>query len=201
MMRKIVGFGLAMILAFGATVFSSVGAYASTTDPTVALSPPENIGFCFRTLVDAGYIFEDIQSMFESEVIRLVNEIRAENGLSALRLHDDLADVARHRAEEKLAHDARGHISPTTGLEHTAHARAMGLNLAYAGENAILAGRTPQEVVDVWMASNGHRQFILSGHSTSRFTRPLRYIGVGFSFDDRNFTAWTLWKTCGSPAR
>jgi len=111
-----------------------------------------------------------------------------------------LAEIARLRTEEKIIYNVRGHLSPTTGLEHTAHARAMGLNVVYAGENSIRAGRTPQEVFDVWMDSSGHRQFILSGHSTSRFTMPLRYIGVGFSFSERT-TAWTLWQTCGRPAR
>jgi uncharacterized protein YkwD len=65
----------------------------------------------------AGFAYEDIQAMFEQEVIRLVNEIRAEHGLPALILHPELANVARLRAEEMVEYNVRGHISPTTGLE------------------------------------------------------------------------------------
>ena len=158
----------------------------------------ESIVFDFRALEAAGFAYEGIQTMFELEVIRLVNEIRASYGLPALTLHPELARIARLRTEEKVKYDVRGHLSPTTGLEHTAHARAMGLDVAIAGENSIRGSRTPQETIDVWMDSPGHRDFILSGHSTSRF-RERRYIGVGFSFGDRT-TAWTLWQTCGNPA-
>ena len=162
------------------------------------VAPTHEVDFDFRALEAAGLAYEDIQTMFELEVIRLVNEIRAEYGLPPLVLHVGLAEVARLRTEEKVIYDVRGHRSPTTGLEHTAHARAMGLNLAYAGENSGRGPRTPQGIVDGWMASCGHRAFILSGHSTSRF-RELGYIGVGFSFGER-ITAWTLWQTCGNPA-
>jgi uncharacterized protein YkwD len=68
----------------------------------------------------------------------------------------------------------------------------------YAGENSVRRPLTPQAAVDAWMNSTGHREFILSSHSTSRFSSitELKYIGVGFSFDDK-ITAWTLWQTCG----
>jgi uncharacterized protein YkwD len=162
------------------------------------LTPPADIGFDFRALEAAGFAYEDIQAMFEQEVIRLVNEIRAEYGLPILALHLELANVARLRAEEMVTHNVRGHLSPTTGLEHTAHANAMGLNLRYAGENSARGSRNPQAVVNAWMNSAGHRDFILSGHSTSRFPH-LGYIGVGFYFDE--ITAWTLWLTCNLPPR
>jgi uncharacterized protein YkwD len=176
----------------------TITAEVTADEKTSTLTPPCEIGFDFRALEAAGFAYEDIQSVFEQEVIRIVNEIRAEYGLQALAFHPELANVARLRTEEKVYHNVRGHLSPATGLEHTEHARAMGLNLAFAGENAVRGPRTPQAVVDAWLDSTVHRQFILSGHRTSPF-HDLGHIGVGFSFDERR-TAWTLWQTCNRPA-
>jgi len=172
------------------------------TETITAVTPSADIGFDRWALVDAWFSYEDIQTMFEQEVIRLVNIIRAEYGLPSVTFRSDIAVVARMRSDEMIVYDVGGHISPTTGLEHTEHARAMGLNLAYAGENMGRRAPNPQAVVDGWMGSTvGHRDFILSGHSTSRFPQ-MRYIGVGFAFGgERNLTAWTLWQTCGSPAQ
>jgi len=211
---------LAGIMAVGISFMATMGVHASppptetiTTAPistqsnnsytpddeqVVTITAPEDIGFDFRALEAAGFTYEEIQTIFELEAIRIVNEVRASYGLQPLTLHSGLARIARLRTEEMVTYNVRGHISPTTGLEHTAHARAMGLNLAYAGENAGRGPRTPQAIIDGWLESPAHREFILSGHSTSRFP-DLGHIGIGFSFDERR-TAWTLWQTCNNPA-
>lgn len=149
--------------------------YEAEIAAVVIPTPPDDIGFDRIALEVAGFEREQIQEMFEWEVIRIVNEIRAEHDLPPLVHHPALANIARLRTEEMVKYNVFSHKSPTTGLEHTAHARAMGLNLRYAGENAVSGRRTPQVVVDAWMASSAHRDFILSGHSTSRF-RALRYM-------------------------
>ena len=218
---KYVSFGLAIIMALGIkmavvadTVHAAPPVEATTvtvpktapeanTDTLIIETAPEmllpsEIGFDFRALESTGFSYEDIQTIFELEAIRIVNEVRMSYGLQPLRLHNGLARIARLRTEEMVYYNVRGHVSPTTGLEHTAHARAMGLNLAYAGENAGRGPRTPQDIIDGWMESTVHREFILSGHSTSRFP-DLGHIGIGFSFDERR-TAWTLWQTCNNPA-
>jgi uncharacterized protein YkwD len=43
-----------------------------------------------------------------------------------------------------------------------------------AGENAAAGASSPQEVVDIWMNSSGHRQNILNPK--------FRYIGVGYAY-------------------
>jgi uncharacterized protein YkwD len=147
---------------------------------------------------------QDIQAAFEQEVIRLVNEIRMEHGLQPFVYHSDLARIARIRATETIEHNARyTHRSPVNGLEHTAYANAMGLNVVYAGESAVWERLTPKEAVESWMDSPPHRDFILSGARGSRFTfswRTLNYIGVGFSFGEYHAsdTAWMLWLMPGS---
>ena len=212
MKKKMIRFGLGILMGLGMQVavlgagFSAVEAYANTLPITTSVDecniiiPPADIGFDRWALVEAGFATEDIQTMFEQETLRLVNIIRAEYGLPPVAFCNDMARIARMRSDEMIAYDVGGHVSPTTGLSHTEHARAMGLNLAYAGENMGRRAPNPQAAIDAWMSSTGHREFILSGHSTSRFSQ-MSYIGVGFAFGgERNITAWTLWQTCGSPA-
>ena len=137
---------------------------------------------------------ETIQTIFEQEVIRLVNEIRAERGLVPLIYHPELANIARLRAlETDLLPDR--HVSRTTGLAHTEHAIAMGLDVSFAGENRGGGQRTPQQVVNSWMNSQaGHREFILSGSNGNRFGNDLIYIGVGFS-GNLSTRKWVLWQS------
>ena len=166
------------------------GNNATSTMPNI-----NEIGFDFRALEAAGMPYEDIQTKFEQEVIRLVNIIRVDYGLPTLTYHADLARVARLRSEEMIEHGTFGHVSPTTGLEPTAHARAMGLNSRVVGENVGSAG-TPDIVVNGWMNSTGHRNFILSGHldSGAWSNHNLDYIGVGFAFGSDFGVRWTLWQ-------
>jgi uncharacterized protein YkwD len=131
----------------------------------------------------------DIQTAFEMEVVRLVNNIRVERGLPKLIYHVDLARIARLRAEESREVGV-AHVSPTTGLSHTEHARAMGLNTSFAAENTG-GSRLPSRVVDGWMSSDGHRRFILSGEIDNPFG-DLPYIGVGFCPDINVFQLWLM---------
>ena len=170
------------------------------------LTPPVDIGFDFRGLEAAGYSYEEIQSMFEAEVVRLVNGIRAEHGLPSLIHNPELARIARMRTEEIIEHRVRGHVSPVNGLEGTDYARAMGVSTPFAGEAIAFGQLTPQAAVNGWMVSTaGHREFVLSGSTDNGFTGELRYIGVGFSYGDSDLTfsdgtsplgrtAWTLWQ-------
>ena len=153
----------------------------------------------------------DIQSLFEQEVIRIVNEIRADHGLLPLTYSPELARIARLRAQESLDYGyIRGHISQTTGLAHTDHARSMGLDVRYAGEiwapgtgsGSMARGFTVNGSacpVNTWMASPDHRAFILSGLDGNDFGSDLVYIGAGFAFDHypdsiTRLGTWTLWQ-------
>ena len=108
---------------------------------------------------------------YETEVIRLVNEIRRDNGLSALKENWELSRVARYKAQDM--HDNRyfSHTSPVYGTPFQMM-RAFGLNYRTAGENIAMGYPTPQAVVNGWMDSSGHRANILNaGYSQ---------IGVGY---------------------
>ena len=108
---------------------------------------------------------------YESEVIRLVNEIRTENGLKPLTANWELSRIARYKSEDMANNCYFSHTSPTYGTPFQM-IRSFGLTYRSAGENIAYGQRTPAAVVDAWMNSNGHRANILN----PAFTQ----IGVGY---------------------
>ena len=108
---------------------------------------------------------------YEAEVIRLVNEVRAENGLKALSANWELSRVARYKSEDMSSNRYFSHTSPTYGTPFEMM-RAFGLSYRTAGENIAYGQRTPAAVVDAWMNSSGHRANILNASYTQ--------IGVGY---------------------
>lgn len=108
---------------------------------------------------------------FENEVIRLVNEIRAENGLKPLTANWELSRVARYKSQDMADHRYFSHTSPTYGSPFQM-IRNFGLSFRTAGENIAYGQRTPQAVVNAWMNSSGHRANILNASYTQ--------IGVGY---------------------
>ena len=110
-------------------------------------------------------------TQYEQEVIRLVNEIRAQNGLSALTYNWELSRVARYKSQDMVDNRYFSHTSPTYGTPFQM-IRSFGLSYRSAGENIAYGQRTPQAVVNAWMNSSGHRANILSSSCTQ--------IGVGY---------------------
>ena len=108
---------------------------------------------------------------YESEVIRLVNEIRANHGLKPL-IHDwQLSRVARYKSEDMKKNNYFSHTSPTYGSPFNMM-KNFGISYKTAGENIAKGYSTPKAVVDAWMNSPGHRANILNSSYT--------HIGVGY---------------------
>ena len=152
-------------------------------------------GASWHQLQNAGFTRASIQTAFEQELIRLVNDVRAEHGLPAFIVNDSLGYVARLRAEESLYHQSSTHYSERTGLRSTAHFRFIsGIRVDWAGENLGGGQHTAQHVLNRWMESAEHRAPILSGHSSSSFTN-ITHFGVGFDFASGSAypTRWSLW--------
>ena len=110
-------------------------------------------------------------TQYEQEVIRLVNEIRVQNGLSALTYNWELSRVARYKSQDMVDNRYFSHTSPTYGTPFQM-IRSFGLSYRSASENIAYGQRTPQAVVNAWMNSSGHRANILSSSYTQ--------IGVGY---------------------
>ena len=108
---------------------------------------------------------------FEQEVIRLVNEIRAENGLKALTYDWELSRVARYKSQDMKDNKYFSHTSPVYGTPFQM-IKNFGISYRSAGENNAKGYSTPQAVVNSWMNSSGHRANILNANYT--------HIGVGY---------------------
>lgn len=110
-------------------------------------------------------------TQFEQEVIRLVNEIRQENGLTPLTYNWELSRVARFKSQDMKDNRYFAHNSPTYGTPFQM-IRNFGISFRTAGENIAKGYKTPQAVVNGWMNSSGHRANILNAAYTQ--------IGVGY---------------------
>lgn len=108
---------------------------------------------------------------YEAEVVRLVNEVRKQNGLSPVRENWELSRVARYKSQDMKDKRYFSHTSPTYGTPFQMM-RAFGLSYRSAGENIAMGYSTPQAVMNGWMNSSGHRANILNSSYTQ--------IGVGY---------------------
>lgn len=86
------------------------------------------------------------------EVLSLVNKERAAVGLAPLKWDPELMDAAMERAGELVL--LFSHTRPNSGGCGT-------INPYLRGENAAEGAVSPEDVVDSWMNSPGHRQNIL----------------------------------------
>ena len=108
---------------------------------------------------------------FEAEVIRLVNDIRRQNGLGTLKTNWELSRVARYKSADMQKNGYFSHTSPTYGSPQQM-IKAFGISYRASGENIAYGYATPQAVVNGWMNSAGHRANILNAAYTQ--------IGVGY---------------------
>lgn len=116
---------------------------------------------------------------YEKEVVRLVNEIRRENGLNPLTEDWELSRVARYKSQDMLDNKYFSHTSPVYGSPFTM-IKNFGLSYRSAAENIAKGQSTPKAVVNAWMNSSGHRANILNAS--------YKKIGVGYV---KNGHYWT----------
>ena len=108
---------------------------------------------------------------FTYEVVNLVNQERATAGLAPLKENWELSRVARYKSEDMVAKNYFSHTSPTYGSPFQM-INDFGISYKAAGENIAAGQKTPAEVVEAWMNSEGHRKNIMSNTFTE--------IGVGY---------------------
>lgn len=124
-------------------------------------------------------------SSYESEVVRLVNEIRVENGLKPLTHDWELSRVARYKSQDMKDNGYFSHTSPVYGSPFQM-IKNFGISYRSAGENIARGQSTPQAVVNAWMNSSGHRANILNSSYT--------HIGVGYVASGRYWTQMFIGK-------
>lgn len=119
---------------------------------------------------------------YEQQVIDLTNQERAKNGLSALKANWQLSRVARYKSRDMRDKGYFSHTSPTYGSPFQMM-RDFNVSYRRAAENIAAGQRTPQQVVNGWMNSAGHRKNILDPN--------LRQIGVGYAKGGSYGHYWT----------
>ena len=110
-------------------------------------------------------------SNYEQKVAELVNIERQKNGLAPLTLDSAISDVARIKSKDMSDNNYFAHQSPTYGSAGDMLTK-FGVKWSAWGENIAAGQRTPEEVVNAWMNSEGHRANILSPNFSK--------IGVGY---------------------
>ncbi|RFU65418.1 CAP domain-containing protein [Peribacillus glennii] len=109
-------------------------------------------------------------SQFEKQVVELTNAERAKQGLKALQIDNELSKVAGIKSQDMKDKNYFDHNSPTYGSPFDMM-KKFGISYSYAGENIAMGQKSPQEVVQAWMNSQGHRENIMNPNFT--------HIGVG----------------------
>lgn len=124
-------------------------------------------------------------SEFAQQVIDLTNQHRQKNGLKPLIADAALSNVAQKKSEDMQQNNYFSHTSPTYGSPFDM-IRDFGISYNSAGENIAQGQRTPEEVVNAWMNSEGHRANILNPNFT--------HIGVGFEETGYHWTQMFIGK-------
>lgn len=97
-----------------------------------------------------------------SEVLRLTNNYRSQNGKRSLVLDSELCRVAQAKADDMAAKGYFSHTSPTYGSP-SQMLSSFGIGYRYMGENIAKGYTEANAVVTGWMNSQGHRENILNG--------------------------------------
>lgn len=116
---------------------------------------------------------------YEQQVVELVNRVREENSLPPLKRVTPLAQAGRYHAADMAQdgyfdHNSYDLIGGTLSLVCSWSNRISSYYAGWAAvsENIAAGYATPEEVMNAWMASSGHRENILRGSTWE--------IGVGY---------------------
>lgn len=118
----------------------------------------------------------------EEQVLSLVNQERSKAGLKPLQMDWELQRVARTKSCDMAQKGYFSHQSPTYGSPFDMM-KQFGIQYKTAGENIASGQRTPEEVMQSWMNSSGHRANILKPEYT--------HIGVGYCKGGQMGHYWT----------
>jgi|GEM_PF-662259 len=110
---------------------------------------------------------------FVQEVLRLTNEFRAQNGLDPLVVDRNLVEAAQEHSESMALQDFFSHTGQD-GSRPWDRAQDAGYESGFVGENIAAGYRTPEQVVEGWKSSPGHRANMLNADYNE--------IGIGYEF-------------------
>lgn len=111
----------------------------------------------------------EAEHTFLKQVVALVNNERAKEGLSPLTIDAKVQAAAQVRAQE--CEKLFSHTRPD-GSSFSTALKEQNVSYRSAGENIAWGQHSPQQVMDAWMNSPGHRANIMNPNFTT--------IGVGY---------------------
>lgn len=129
-------------------------------------------------------------SPMELDVLRLVNQERAQRGLRTLTLNQTLDNQAAAYACEMINGEFFDHVNPITGSHLSDRAHQFSYDYLVIGENLAAGQTTPQQVMNDWMNSPGHAANILKPEFVE--------IGIAVRFGGPYGTYWV--QEFGDPA-
>lgn len=112
-------------------------------------------------------------SEYAAEVANIVNQYRAEAGLSPLTLSPSLCEACDIRSEELLT--SFSHTRPDGQSCFTIFAD-LDISCCRSGENIAAGQATPQDVMNTWMNSEGHKNNIMNPNFGK--------IGIAYCYDE-----------------
>lgn len=119
---------------------------------------------------------------YQQKVLELVNQERAAAGLKPLTMNTKLSEVAAMKSQDMANLGYFDHTSPTYGSPFDMM-KQFGISYKAAGENIAKGQTSPEQVMDGWMNSPGHRANILNANFTQ--------LGVGIAKNANGQLIWT----------
>ncbi|MFD6876193.1 MULTISPECIES: CAP domain-containing protein [unclassified Streptomyces] len=96
-----------------------------------------------------------------AQVVALVNQERAKAGCSALTVNDKLTAAAQNHSQDMASHSNMSHTG-SDGSDPGQRITRAGYSWSTYGENVAYGYNSPEQVMNGWMNSPGHKKNILN---------------------------------------
>lgn len=116
---------------------------------------------------------------YAEQILKLVNKERTKAGLSSLKMDTDITAAANVRAKE--IKQSFSHTRPN-GTSFSSVLKEQGVSFRGSGENIAWGQKSPEQVTNAWMNSEGHRANILN--------KNFKNIGIGHYQDSTGRNHW-----------
>ncbi|WP_255343344.1 CAP domain-containing protein [Geomicrobium sp. JCM 19038] len=116
-----------------------------------------------------------IRNTYETQIVYLVNAVRASYDLGSLERLDDASETALNHSRDMARHNYFSHTN-LEGLSPFDRMDADGVEYHSAAENLARGQVRPLDAIEGWMNSDkGHREALLGNYT---------HTGVGIAFDE-----------------
>lgn len=112
-----------------------------------------------------GFVLGYASDITTNQVLVLTNQQRAQSGLAALAMSNQLSSAASAKAADMFQNQYWAHVSPS-GREPWDFISASGYGYRVAGENLARDFNHSSDMVQAWMDSPTHRANIMNGRYT-----------------------------------